>query len=448
MAKFNFNLKNQQAKEKTAIRLVIRWNNKQLVYSTQLSANPKDWQSEKGKKGYQHVIVSGNNQELNKLNNDLKTFSAKASDAFLKYQIEHDADPPTPEILKQLLDEKFERVEKNSTNSFYGFIDNYIEQSNDRINPKTGKKINLLTVRKYKTTKSHLLAFEKKRKKEITFESIDLDFYYDYSAFLTNDLNLATNSIGKHIQILKTFLNAATDAGVNKTFGFKSSRFKVVNEESDSIYLTEQELTDIYNFDLSNNKRLEKVRDLFIVGSWTGLRFSDMTQLSSDHIKDGFLEIETQKTGEKVVIPIHSIVKEIFQKYSAEYGKPVPSAISNAKMNEYLKEIGKEMAAKNTDISLNQDVITTITRGGKKVSTRDKKYDLITTHTARRSFASNLFLDGVPALTIMKITGHKTERAFLKYIKITLNENAKILQMHWKNKELSKEPPKELSIAN
>jgi integrase len=243
-------------------------------------------------------------------------------------------------------------------------------------------------------------------------------------------------------------LNAATDAGVNKTFGFKSSRFKVVSEESDSIYLTEKELNDIYSFDFSENKRLEKVRDLFIVGSWTGLRFSDFTKLSEDHIKEDFLEIETQKTGEKVVIPIHSIVKDIFKKYKNEIGLCLPQPISNAKMNEYLKEIGKEITAKNKDISLNQDVITTITRGGKKVSTRDKKYDLITTHTARRSFASNLFLDGVPALTIMKITGHKTERAFLKYIKITLNENAKILQMHWKNKELSKEPLKELSIAN
>lgn len=59
---------------------------------------------------------------------------------------------------------------------------------------------------------------------------------------------------------------------------------------------------------------------------------------------------------------------------------------------------------------------------------------MITTHTARRSFATNLFLDGVPAITIMKITGHKTEKAFLLYIKITPNENAKILQLHWQKK--------------
>ncbi len=434
MAKFKFNLRDPRAKEKTAISLIIRWDNKKLVYSTFYNVNPVYWQLKKGKTGYQGLIVSGNNQIISKLSNDLGIFISKASDTFLSYQVKNKKNPDSPEELKKELDITFERIEKKYGNSFYGFIEDFIEKSKNRYNPKTGKKISTLTIAKYNTTLAFLRAFENLRKKEISFSSIDLDFYHDFSAFIsTNEMKRATNTIGKHIQTLKTFLNAATDEGLNKNLSFKSSRFKVVNEESDSIYLNEDELTKIYELDLSENKRLEKVRDLFIVGSWTGLRFSDFTKLSQDHVKGDFLEIETEKTGEKVVIPIHPVVKEIFKKYKGENGLELPPPISNAKMNEYLKDVGELVGCLKTE------VLTKITRGGERETMRNFKYNLISTHTARRSFATNLYLDGVPAITIMKITGHRTERAFLKYIKMTPAENAKLLQMHWQNKAELKE---------
>jgi integrase len=178
---------------------------------------------------------------------------------------------------------------------------------------------------------------------------------------------------------------------------------------------------EIYKLDLSKNKRLDKVRDLFLVGCYTGLRFSDLSVLTAKNIIDNFIEIETQKTRESVAIPLHPIVRNIIDKHKGG----LPRALSLQRMNIYLKKIGEMIE------SLNVNTSKKITKGGLEITTNSKKYLQITTHTARRSFSSNLFVKGVPSQTIMKITGHKTEKSFMQYIKITPKENAKLIQMIW-----------------
>jgi integrase len=232
----------------------------------------------------------------------------------------------------------------------------------------------------------------------------------------------AVNTMGKQLAILKVFLNAAYKQGLTKNDFHKSEEYTIISEESEAIYLNETELQKIYDIDLTQFPRLEKVRDLFIVGSWTGLRFSDLIQVSPEKIIDDLIYITQQKTKGKVVIPTHWTVKKILEKYSGE----LPRKISNQKMNDYIKEVC-EMA------EINEEIHKTTNRGGLKVSKKYKKWELVSTHTARRSFATNLYKQGFPAISIMKITGHTTEKAFLKYIKVTPDEHAKLLQMHWQN---------------
>jgi integrase len=131
------------------------------------------------------------------------------------------------------------------------------------------------------------------------------------------------------------------------------------------------------------------------------------------------IKIQTQKTGVIVVIPLHRYVKEIIDKYE---GVP-PQNISNQKMNGYLKELGQEAKIKD-------GTLISLTKGGNRQSIVHEKWKLITTHTARRSFASNAYLAGVPAISLMKITGHHTEKSFLKYIKISQEDNANKLINH------------------
>lgn len=105
-----------------------------------------------------------------------------------------------------------------------------------------------------------------------------------------HDLKLRYSTIGDHIKRLKTILNEATEIGINKNLAFKSKYFSKLNEETDTIYLNEKELQEIECLDLANNVRLEKVRDLFLVSCYTGLRYSDYSLLRAEQIKGGYIE--------------------------------------------------------------------------------------------------------------------------------------------------------------
>ncbi|MDB5226445.1 MAG: hypothetical protein JWN78_638, partial [Bacteroidota bacterium] len=215
-------------------------------------------------------------------------------------------------------------------------------------------------------------------------------------------------------------LNEALERGYHTNTAYKSRKFSIKKEDTENIYLTLEELKSINELYLKPMPRLDRVRDLFLVGCFTGLRFSDFSCLKKEHFKkmDGIdvIEITTQKTKDKLIIPIHPIVKTIFNKYDGM----MPPELSNQKMNDYLKEIG-EMA------KINEPIIKTRTKGGIRIDKIYKKHDLISTHTARRSFATNAFKAGISAISIMKITGHQSDRSFKLYIKMNQAENALLM---------------------
>jgi integrase len=296
--------------------------------------------------------------------------------------------------------------------------------------------------------RKNLQDYQKAKKIVLNFNSIDIDFYNLFIDYLTkptksktktgkiiSKAGLSKNTIGTRIKILKTFINEANDRGITVLNDYKKKSFKVLKEETNSIYLTESELMQIYHIETSPGsldilrkefntdklpEYLEKVRDLFLIGCYTGLRFSDLSKLNKDNItNDNTINITTQKTNQKVVVPIHPITKQIFEKYNYQ----LPREISNQKFNEYLKDVAKIAGIK-------EPVTTESTKGGFKVSETTQKYNLVTSHTARRSFATNAFLMDMPSISIMKITGHKTESAFMRYIKMSAKDNAIKMQSH------------------
>ncbi|HKC67228.1 MAG TPA: site-specific integrase, partial [Bacteroidia bacterium] len=202
---------------------------------------------------------------------------------------------------------------------------------------------------------------------------------------------------------------------------FKSRRFKKVEEEVYNIYLTKEELKKIYEHDFSKKKSFDTIRDIFIIGCYTGLRFSDLMSITNKNMIDNGtkLRVKTEKTGELVIIPLHPYIKAIIKKHGG-----VPQyEITNQGMNESLKDIVEQAGIKD-------DVLITETKGNVTETTSYKKFDLVSVHTARRSFATNAYLDDIPTISIMKITGHQTEKSFLKYIKISQEDNANKLTNH------------------
>lgn len=430
MAKFNFNLRNPHSKTESPIKLVIRWDNKKLVYAAKEAINPKFWELDKTKRNFQRAKETKAFPEYPEFNTRLDWIISTARTAFRKWQNDNGNLSPHPEELKEMLDITLRKVPEKERITFLQFFERYIEESKTRFNSSTGKLLAHGTIKVYMNTLVNLKEFSEKKKRRIDFDTIDLNFYHDYLEFLSKEKNHSNNTVGRHIKTIKSVLNEATERGMNKNFAFKSKRFKKISEATDSIYLNEKELDELYKLDLSDHKRLDEIRDLFLVGCWTGLRFSDFTCILPKHIKGDFLDIKTKKTEEQIVIPINNVVKEIMKKYEGKTYNSLPPPASNPVTNRALKDIGKMLECFNVEVE------TTSSKGGVVKTIVKKKYDLIVTHAARRSFATNLYKDGLSSITIMKITGHRTERAFLKYIRVTPTENAKLLQQHWKKKKL------------
>lgn len=271
------------------------------------------------------------------------------------------------------------------------------------------------TIKTYKTTETILTLFNDKVY-NIDFNDINLEFYNDFVEWC-EEKKLSDNYIGKHIKVLKTFMNEANEKGLTDNKGHQNKNFKVKKEEANNIYLTDNELLALWNRDLSKNELQERARDLFLIGAYTGLRVSDYNNLTKQHIKKvnniDMLHVKTRKTGKVVAIPLHPIVRQILIKNDWN----APEKLADQQINVLIKEVG-------FDAELDGIEYITQTKGGKKITTKKYKFELIKTHTARRSFCTNAFLSGMNAIDIMAISGHKTERAFLTYVKVTPEQTA------------------------
>jgi integrase len=305
------------------------------------------------------------------------------------------------------------------------YFDIYIDDLPNRVNRK-GYKLSKSMPVKYGTIKNLFFDFCEYEGREYDFQDMNEAFYKRFSAYMINKKKYALNTYGRAFKFLKTILNEASKPDENGKRYNEFNDFKTfatgISEESDGIYLTEKELQDIFELDLSDKPGLGRVRDLFLVGCWTGLRFSDYTTINPDDIKGDRLRVLEQKTKGKVVIPLAPTVKEIFNKYDFK----LPKAISNQKFNEALKDIA-ELAG------LKEIVVTNITRAGKTETNSRPKFKLVASHVARRSFATNAVKRGISPVLIMAITGHKTEKEFWKYVKVTNEEKADLLakELNW-----------------
>jgi len=409
MPEARFVLKEPKSTDKTLVYLFYRYNNQVLKYSTGEKIYPKFWNSEK-----QRARDTAKYAEASEFNQRLNNIETAVNISYRR--LINNGTVVTKEVLKKELNKELLKEELIEMQiDFIAWLKEEIKIAG--VSQKRG------SIQVYNALVNHLTNFAEIKRYKLSFESIDFDFYNRFSDYLINDCKLLTNTYGKQIKTLKTFLNIATEKGLNKNLIYKNKRFKAPEEQVEHIYLTSEELDIIYRTNFKKKPSLDRVRDMFLIGCYTGLRFSDFTQLKPENlqtVKDRlYLHVKTIKTGEKVVIPVNTKVKAIWEKYEGV----MPRAISNQKMNDYLKEMGKEAEIKDT-ITLKR------TNGRNVIERSGPKHDFISTHTARRSFATNAFLSGISTLSIMKLTGHKTESSFMKYIKVSQERNAEILSNH------------------
>ncbi|MFN6037734.1 MAG: phage integrase SAM-like domain-containing protein, partial [Bacteroidota bacterium] len=293
MASVNYYLKNSNvnSSKPTLIYMSFFYDGKRLRNSTKEKLMAKNWNQHEQKARRTEEGYTALNQRLEKLSSDfLQAYRLLLS---VNKKI-------TPDSLLEKVDE-INGVVNKSNKTLMGFINEYIENA--------AYKVKHGTIKSYKTTNAVLLRFQSHRRNRIDFDSIDLNFHDEFTAYLSRKLNYSGNTVGKHIKNLKVFMSEAKERGLTNNTDYLKKGFKVFKEEIDSIYLTEEELKILFELNLEHNTRLSSARDLFIVGCYTGLRFSDFSQIKRENIRNGMISLRTQKNNELVTIPVHPMVE-------------------------------------------------------------------------------------------------------------------------------------------
>lgn len=400
MAEPHFYLKDSNSSEDTLISLYWRIGSRRFVYSTGEQVRPSLWSLKKEK-------VLPRHPNADSLNEKLEMLKVGVVDEYQRILREKEY-VQWPD-LKQALD-VIQGKERGGT-TFFEFFDAFIEQK------KKSTSFGTRSIGTYTSARSRLRDFAKAiKRKEIDFQDIDYQLWERLEEHIISG-GYSANYIEKIMSRIKTVLKEAEKRGIYQNAAFKHLSINTRKEATTAIYLNKSELQRLYEIDYSQNTRLEKARDLFLVGAVTGLRYSDFTRISQNDIRliDGmeFLDFLTKKTKKKVVIPVSKILRSILDKYNGK----LPN-LSQQKMNDYLKEIGRDCGFMDDKIN------KIITLGGNTTSNMVPRHELFTTHTARRSFATNAYLDGLDAISIMLITGHSSEKQLLEYIRVSEEENA------------------------
>jgi integrase len=241
----------------------------------------------------------------------------------------------------------------------------------------------------------------------LSFDTANQDFYDHFTQYLRQILDEPTdNTIGKHISVVKTFLDYGLQRDWHSRQDFR--KWKVQTHVGNKPALTREEFAVLRRLDLSANKRLEKVRDVFVFACFTGFRYSDIKQIRPEHIQNNTIILNSVKTRTIQRIPLKEPTKTILQKY----GNTLPD-ISNQKLNDYLKELGKEAG-------LTRPYEIVQFKNGKRVAQTSELFELLTMHVARRTFATLAQDSGMAIKDVMYVTGHtKSETLQKSYTRTT-----------------------------
>ena len=385
---FTYKLKEPKSEKETLIyfRSYFLNENKNFIYSTGEKIIPSEWDFD----NRQPNDLNGRTKRAENhrsIKKQLDRYSSFFTEIVNRYKnINEDL---TLDILRQRFNEEFKKIQ--SKDDFFRIYDEFIEEKE---NDFSGNAISNSTLKRYKCNKTLLEDFEKKAKHKLSLGKFDEKTFNKFLKFCVENREHSANTVHRNIGLLKTFLLWA----FNKKYSFNNSflNFKKPPKfRTDEIALNIEQVEEIYAHDFSKNKKFERVRDLFVFGCVTGMRFGNYSTISKNDVQGDFIRVIDLKSKSKnLSIPLNNISKSILEKY--EYQLP---NISNQKMNEYIKEVFKEL-------KFIDEIKKTMKYGDQLVEINSEFYKRISSHTARRSFITIMKNKRVPDKVIMSYTGH------------------------------------------
>lgn len=311
------------------------------------------------------------------------------------------------------------------TKSLIDFVDHFISdcERGIRLSPQR-QKLKESTIKSFRTSKGYLIGFQNYAKKTLIINEITQKEIDAISNYVVNVKKHSLNTHSKFMTDLNQIFKYAKENKVITHAQFAELKFDTRREETDSIYLKEEEISEMYQLKNLPSEKHQIVRDVFVAACYMGLRFSDYISLNLAKIVNNRLEVIQKKTGKKVTLPIHPLVKEIFTKYNYR----LPKIPKNNEFNRLIKEVGAMMPSMQVEFSKQ------ITYERERIVITKPKFQWLQGHCPRRSLVTNEFLKGTDVPTIMSISGHKSYKNFLRYIKASGEEHAEKLEKIWQER--------------
>jgi integrase len=361
------------------------YQGKQMRKATGIKLKPKFFSMKK-------QVILDSCGDAKTLNDRLTAIKQTANDMFVELQVkgtlnEHHVNEKLHEAVRG---KKYEAT-------FWGYFEKFIA-----VHELTRKKD---FAKSRRSTLRFLQKFENETGYTISFETLNMTFYQRFQDYCIS-LQNSNNTIAGRVRNLKAALNWCKKQGVK--IHPDVEYFQAKWEETNHIALALADLQALEKLDLEDNTRLQNVRDMFLLGSYTGLRYSDLSRLRTEHITGETITINIEKTSDILSIPIIPQARRILDRYPYVNFR----RISQQKFNDYIKEVCK-MAG------FNENVIRTYRTGTKTIEKIQEKWECVASHTMRRTFVTVSHSIGMDDHTIMKITGHKNYQNFKKYLKLT-----------------------------
>jgi len=405
--------KRSTAVDNLPIRMRITYSGKRLDISMGYNIDPSKWDSEA-----QRVTpncINKYKQTSMEINKHLLERESAIDKIFTRFELDNIT--PTMEDVKTayyaMFGTKQSEADRPIEITFFERFDEFVKDKgyNNDWTPAT--------LTKFHAVRSHLLAFDK----NITLDAFNEERLMAYVKFLQISKGMRNITVSKQIGFLKWFLRWANAKGYTSQIAYASFRPKLKSVDKEIIFLNWDELMHLHNFEIPESKQyLARVRDVFCFCCFTSLRYSDAYNLKRSDIKNGTIHITTIKTDDKLQIQLNKYSSAILDKYKDirfKGDKALP-VISNQKMNEYLKELGK-LAELNDPISEIYFV------GNERKETVYPKYALLGTHAGRRTFICNALAMNIPAQVVMQWTGHSDYKAMQPYIAVAEKTKAEAM---------------------
>ena len=387
---------NKDKKSIIYIRYYVKKEKNYFKISSGFSIHPKDWSKEnrlpKSKRG-------GDSYKLRRITDELIKLNDKLHEAI---------DNHGKELTIGHLKEHFSK-KKNQIIYIKDFWEAFIKEREEM------EEVGLKMIIKYRAMLNKTLRFEKLNKKQYKLNDLNDNFYSSFITFMRKEYNLNDNTLHRYMSIFKTMLSWCSKKGYKVLSDYNN--IKIKKFDTNDVHLTEIELRLLEEAKLTGAK--ERARDLFLVGAYTGQRFSDYSLFEKADVRDGAIIKKAKKTKITAFIPLHKKLKNLLDKYDWKLPK-----ITSQKFNLKIQEVCK-------DLKIDSEIKKVSYMGKNHTETILPKWKLIGSHTARRTFITLMSERGMPDHQLMQIAGIKDVKTLIKYKKFNLNTLIKTSNKLW-----------------